>query len=137
MTLDVVVKSGSLTLLDRVRPADRREIEGRMREEVLEVFAYPEIHYDTQDVSSSSTAPGRFRLRINGRLSLHGVTRPLVIEAELRVFEDGLHLMGDFSLGMSEFQIRPVHALGGAIRLKRTRSRSPFNSSVCRRGNDA
>ncbi len=117
-TLDVVVKSSSLVLLDHVRPADRREIEGRMREEVLEVFAYPELHYDAHEVSSSLTAPGQFRLRINGRLSLHGVTRPQVIEAEMRLFEDGLHFMGDFSLGMSEFQIKPVTALGGAIRLK-------------------
>ena len=118
MTLDVVVKSGSLVLLDQVRPADRSDIEGRMRSEVLEVSTYPEIRYEAQEVASIVTAPGRFRLRINGRLFLHGVTRPQEIDAEMRLFEDGLRLVGDCSLWMSDYHIKPVTALGGAIKLK-------------------
>jgi polyisoprenoid-binding protein YceI len=116
MTFDIVVKPGSLILMDRVPPADRRDIEGRMRGEVLEISAYPEIRYEAKDVSSSSTGPGRFRLRINGRLSLHGVTRPHPIDAEMRLFGDGLQLVAGFSLWMSDFHIKPVTALRGAIK---------------------
>src|SRR6185369_15711726 len=68
MTLSVVAKAESLDLVDRVSPADRREIEQRMRRDVLETSPYPEIRYEAQDVSSSLTGPGRFRLRINGQL---------------------------------------------------------------------
>ena len=53
MTLDVAVKADSLVLTDQVPPADRRDIEGRMRGEVLETAAYPEIRYEAEDVSSS------------------------------------------------------------------------------------
>src|SRR4051794_38245490 len=76
MTLAVVVKADSLDLIDRVSPPDRREIEERMRRDVLETSAYPEIRYAADDVSSNLTGPGRFRLRINGQMSLHGLTRP-------------------------------------------------------------
>src|SRR5262245_17902023 len=43
--LDVSVRADSLELTDNVRPADREEIEGRMRREVLAVSAYPDIRF--------------------------------------------------------------------------------------------
>lgn len=118
MTLDVAVKADSLVLTDQVPPGDRRDIEGRMRGEVLEIGAYPEIRYEAQDVSSSRIEPGKLRLRINGRLSLHGVTRPHPIDAEMRLYGDGLRLLGGCSLRISDYHIKPVTALGGAIKLK-------------------
>src|SRR3954471_830244 len=45
MVLDLVVVASSLVLVDRVG-ADRGEIEGRMRAEVLEADASPEIRYE-------------------------------------------------------------------------------------------
>jgi polyisoprenoid-binding protein YceI len=118
ISLDLEVKADSLALLDRVPLADRRDIEGRMRSEVLEVFAYPEIRYQAQDISLSPEGPGRYRLRINGKLSLHGVTRDHPMEAELRLDNDGLRLLGGSKLSMSDYHIKPVTALGGTIRLK-------------------
>jgi polyisoprenoid-binding protein YceI len=105
-------------LVDRVSPADRRDIEGRMRTEVLEPARYPEIRFQSTDVLVTPTAQGRYQLRMGGRLSLHGVTLPHPIDADLLVFSDGLRLRGDSSLRMSEYRIRPVTALGGAIKLK-------------------
>lgn len=118
MTLDVAVRADSLELTDRVSPSDRGEIETRMRRDVLETSSHPEILYGAQDVSSTPTGPGRFRLRIDGRLSLHGVTRPHPIDSEMRLFEDGLRLLGECALRMSDYRIKPVSALGGTIKLK-------------------
>lgn len=117
MTLDIVVKSGSLVLTDRVSSIERRDIERRMRSEVLQVSTYPEIRYQAQETSSSSTGPGRFQLRLSGPLSLHGVTRTHPMDAELRLYEDGLRLLGGCSLKMSDHHIKPVTAVVGAIRL--------------------
>ncbi|MGO9599586.1 MAG: YceI family protein [Isosphaeraceae bacterium] len=118
MSLDLEVRADSLALLDRVPLADRRDIEERMRNETLEVSAYPEIRYQAQDISFSPDGPGRYHLRINGRLSLHGVTRDHPMEAELRLCNDGLRLLGRSTLLMSDYHIKPVTAVGGTIRLK-------------------
>ena len=46
------------------------------------------------------------------------MTLPHQIVAELLVFSDGLRLRGEDSLRMSDYRIRPVTALGGAIKLR-------------------
>jgi polyisoprenoid-binding protein YceI len=85
MTRELTINADSPELQDRVGDADRREIEGRMRREVLETAAFPEITYRSVHVAEEVTSPGRYRLRIDGRLSLHGVTRPHPVVAELGV----------------------------------------------------
>jgi polyisoprenoid-binding protein YceI len=118
MRVELVVRADSLELLDEVRPADRDEIEGRMRSEVLETARYPEIAFQSNEVGAEPVAQGRYRLRIGGRLELHEVVRLHQMEAELLVFSDGIRLAGECLLRMSEYHIRPVTALAGAIRLK-------------------
>jgi polyisoprenoid-binding protein YceI len=116
-SLQLTVRADSLTLVDRVRPADREEIEGRMRGEVLETRLYPEIRFDSAEISGRPVAAHQYQLHINGRLSLHGVTNPLGVDAQLQVYTDGVRLTGEAPLRLSEYRIRPVTALGGAIRL--------------------
>jgi polyisoprenoid-binding protein YceI len=116
--LELVIPADALELEGHVSPADRRDIEGRMRSEVLEPARYPEIRFQSGDVRVAPTSQGRYQLSMGGRLSLHGVTLPHQIDAELLVFSDGLRLRGDGSLRMSEYRIKPVTALGGAIKLK-------------------
>jgi polyisoprenoid-binding protein YceI len=118
LELDLDVDPRSLDLEDRVSAADRREIEARMWDEVLEVARYHTVGFRGRATRAEPIAQGRYRLAIAGDLTLHGVTRPHPIDAELIVFGDGLRLGGGSTLRMSEFGIRPVTALGGAIKLK-------------------
>jgi polyisoprenoid-binding protein YceI len=118
LELDLIIPAEALELLDRVPAADRRDIEGRMRTEVLEPARYPEIRFQSSEVRATPTSPDRYQLRIDGRRSLHGVTLPHQIVAELLVFSDGLRLRGEDSLRLSDYRIRPVTALGGAIKLR-------------------
>jgi polyisoprenoid-binding protein YceI len=118
LALELTVKAASLTLEDRVSASDRREIEDRMRRDVLETDRYPEITYRAANPAIEEVARGRFRLRVAGDLSLRGVTRPQPVDADLIVFEDGVQLVGGAPLRMSGYGIRPVTALGGTIRLK-------------------
>lgn len=120
-TIELTARADSLALLDHVSPADRDEIEGRMRREVLETAAYPEITFRTDHVAAQSVGPNHFRLDLGGRLDLHGVVQPYRVQAELvRDGGDGsaIHLRGQDRLEMSGFRIRPVTAAAGAIRLK-------------------
>jgi hypothetical protein len=117
LALDFAARADSLDLLDRVGASDRREIGERMRRDVLEVAAFPEIAYQAADVPAEAIGRAEFRLRIEGLLTLHGVTRPRPIDAMLKVFEDGVFLRGQCALCLSDHRIRPVTALGGTIRL--------------------
>jgi polyisoprenoid-binding protein YceI len=116
--IEVTVRADSLELMDNVRPADREDIEGRMRREVLEVGAYPEIGFRGDEIMAGAIAPDRYRGRIVGLLSLHGVTNREAIEAEVGLYDDGVRMAGEFPLCLSDYRIRPVTALGGAIRLR-------------------
>jgi polyisoprenoid-binding protein YceI len=116
--LQVAVRADSLELVDAVRPADRAEIEGRMRREVLEVAAYPEIRFRATEIATAPVAGDRYRLHIVGPLSLHGVTNRLAVEADLFLYNDGVRVGGEFALRLSDYRIRPVTALGGTIKLR-------------------
>jgi polyisoprenoid-binding protein YceI len=112
------VRADSLELVDRVRPEDRAEIEARARREVLETERFPEIRYESTIRTAEAVADDTHRLRLQGRLSLHGVSNPLEFDAFLTTLEGWIGLAGDFTLRPSAFGIRPVTALGGAIRLE-------------------
>jgi polyisoprenoid-binding protein YceI len=118
LRLEVTVSADSLVLVDKVSAADRQEIESRMRREVLETGAYPQITLQAGVVRSERVAAGQYRLRLSGPMSLHGVTHPVEIDAELSVYQDGVRLRGEFPLRLSDYRIRPVTALGGAIKLR-------------------
>jgi polyisoprenoid-binding protein YceI len=116
--LEVTVRADSLELIDRVRPADRDEIEGRMRREVLETRAYPDIRFQAAEIATAAAGGNRYRVRIIGQLALHGVMSRHGIEAELLLYDDGVRLGGEFPLRLTEHRIRPVTALGGSIQLR-------------------
>jgi len=118
LELELTVDAASLALSDQVGASDRAEIEGRMRREVLEVSAFPEVRYRASCRSVEKVEPGRYRVKIAGPLSLHGVEVDHPIDAELLIAQDGVRLRGASSVRLSEHGIPPVTALAGAIKLK-------------------
>jgi polyisoprenoid-binding protein YceI len=116
--LEVTVKASSLELTDIVRSADREEIEGRMRREVLEAAVYPEIRFQADEIATVAIEAKRYRLQITGPLSVHGVTNRETASAELHLYEDGIQLVGELPLQLSNYRIPSVTALGGAIQLR-------------------
>jgi polyisoprenoid-binding protein YceI len=116
--LRVTVRAESLELVDQVSPSDRQEIEGRMRREVLETAAYPDIRLEADDLSGHEAEGNQYHLRIRGQLSVHGATGPVEVDARLLAFRDGARVSGECPLRLSEYGIRPVTALAGAIKLK-------------------
>jgi polyisoprenoid-binding protein YceI len=118
MELDLAVEADSLSLADAVKPADREEIERRMRGDVLETSRFAEITYRASCASYEKIDATRFRMRVEGPLSLHGVEVRRPIDLELSIAKDGVRLRGESRVRLSEHGIRPVTALAGAIRLK-------------------
>ena len=89
-----------------------------MREEVLETARYPEIVFESTSVSAEKVMDSQYRARISGNMSMHGVTRQCVIDAQVIAGEDTLRANGEFPLRQSDFNIKQVSAVGGTIKLK-------------------
>jgi polyisoprenoid-binding protein YceI len=116
--LHITVKAASLRVTDDVSDKDRREIEREMQENVLESARYPEIVYDCSRVSVDNPGNGNYSVKLMGSLTLHGVTRSQPIQARLAVTGDMLRAFGDFSVRQSDYNIKPVSAIGGGLKVK-------------------
>ena len=89
-----------------------------MREEVLEIARYPEVVFMSTNVAASRTTESQYQTTIKGNLSLHGVTRNQIINAQVTVDGNTLRAQGEFPLRQSDYNIKPVSALGGTLKLK-------------------
>jgi polyisoprenoid-binding protein YceI len=116
--IHLTVKADSLTVQGDVSPNDREEIEGRMRREVLETAASPEVVFASTEIAADKVSDNWYRLRVQGSIRLRGVQKPQPVEAQLQLLEDGVRLSGQCTLLLSAFGIKPVTALGGLIKLK-------------------
>lgn len=116
--LRMVIDAGLLDVSDDMNDKDREEIRRLMYDEVLDVGSYPEIIYQCSSVTGSSVGQGRFWLNLSGELTMHGVTRPQRVAATLAVDERSLRAAGDFSLKQSDYQIKLVSSIGGALKVK-------------------
>lgn len=116
----LTIKAHSLAVTDDVKEKDRLEIERMMRDDVLEVSNYPEIVFESTSVTASRIREGRYRARVIGILTLHGVTQPnLWIQSEVIFGDDNtLRAQGDFSLKQIDYRIKPVSAMGGTLKVK-------------------
>jgi polyisoprenoid-binding protein YceI len=118
-SLRLVIQAASLNVTDDISDKDRREIEHKMHHEVLEADEFPEIIYECPPVSSiQKMGEGLFTVVLNGELSLHGVTRAQPVSARVTLNGDTLRAVGDFSVRQSDYEIKPVSAAGGTVKLK-------------------
>ena len=117
-SINLTIQADSLALTDSLTTKDREEIESRMRQEVLDTAACPEIVFRSTEIAPSKIAEGWYRLGISGNLALHGVTNAHRVEAQLRLREEEVRLSGEGTLLQSAYRIKPVTALAGMIRLQ-------------------
>jgi polyisoprenoid-binding protein YceI len=117
-SLRLVVHSASLTVTDDITEKDRNEINRRMQDEVLESDSFPDAVYECSNVSASKTGEGQYWLALNGDLTLRGITRNQAVSARLSVNGATLRASGECAVRQSDYEIPPVTAIGGTIRLK-------------------
>jgi polyisoprenoid-binding protein YceI len=116
--LQFSVKADSLSVSDDVSEKDRREIERMMKDDVLEVSRYAEIAFQSQSVTADRIYEGFYRVKINGRLSLHGVIRDHLVDTQVRLVENGLRAEGETTLRQSDYGIKRVSVAGGTLKVK-------------------
>jgi len=117
--LHLSIDASSLVVANQVKEKDRLEIENTMRREVLDVQTYPEIKFDSSNVALSRLGAGRYRARLIGDLTLHGVTqRNVWITAEVTISPEMLRAKGEYQLRQTDFKIKPVSVAGGTLKIK-------------------
>jgi polyisoprenoid-binding protein YceI len=114
----LVIKSASLSVQDEISDKDLREMERLMKQEVLETAKFPEIIYDAPSISVTKMADALYSAALNGKLTLHGVTRNQPVSVRVALFGTMLRASGDFTLDQTDYNIKLVSVAGGALKLK-------------------
>jgi polyisoprenoid-binding protein YceI len=117
-SLRMEIDADPLAVTGDVNEKDRHEMERSMREDVLETHRYPQIRFESSGIQATQTSEGSYRMKIAGKLTLHGVERDLEIPCNVTVRDDSLRANGDFSIRQTDYGIRLVSVAGGTLKLK-------------------
>ena len=105
------VEAAKLKVLDpEASPEDRAKVQKTMETDVLDVAHFPEIRFRSAKVELT----GAGRWDVQGSLTLHGQTRPLL----LQVTQFPGEYRGAVTIKQSDFGITPISAGGGAVKVR-------------------
>src|ERR1700735_843236 len=117
-SLRISVPAGSLEVADDVSQKDRAEIGSRMQQDVLETSSYPEIVFESSQVTPNPLSENLYAVQVIGNLTLHGVTRGETIAAQVTLMGDTLRAFGEFSIQQTNYGIKPVSVAAGTLKVK-------------------
>jgi polyisoprenoid-binding protein YceI len=117
-SVGMTIIAGSFEVQNDVSEKDRREMSRTMNEQVLEVTRFPEIAFESRQISGVQLGESLYILKIEGDLFLHGVTRPQNVSAHVAPAHDKVRAYGEFSIKQSDFRIGLVSVAGGTLRVK-------------------
>jgi len=118
-SLRLTVKTDSMVETSDVFTQPQKEIINKeLREIVLEPAKYPEIVFKSTAVSGRTVGSNQYDLKIRGDLTLHGVTRQIVIPAKVTVTGNDLRATGDFSIDRDDFNVKATSAFHGMVRVR-------------------
>jgi polyisoprenoid-binding protein YceI len=117
-SVGMTIQAGSFEVQNDVSEKDLREIIRTMNDQVLEAKRFPEIAFESRQVSGMKLGESLYVMKIEGDLFLHGITRPQTLSANVAPADDKLRVYGEFSIKQSDFKIRLVSVAGGALKVK-------------------
>jgi polyisoprenoid-binding protein YceI len=126
-TVELKFRSQDMKVLDPgIKDSERDDIDRTMKSyKVLDAGRFPEIVFVSTSVetpavgakasgTSAAGADAAKRYLVHGKLTLHGVTRPVELPVS---FSEG-HYTGKVTLKQTEFGITPVKIAGGTVKVK-------------------
>ncbi len=101
--------------------ADPPKVEEVMRgPRVLDSIRFPEVHFRSKRVTGHATATsrgGEYEIQVTGDVTIHGVTREVVVPMSVRLDGDTLTAKGKSAIRHDQFGLTPVTAGGGMVRV--------------------
>lgn len=116
--LRIRIKLASLQVLDEMRDTDKREIHRVMFDEVLNAQQYPEVTFESTAISSDKQNETLYKVKIDGKLSLHGVTAQHSFNAQVAMGVETLRAYGEFLLMQPNYGLPIASIAGGTMRLR-------------------
>ena len=118
-SLQITAKTASMEETSSVfTEAQKKIINGELREIVLLPEQYPEIVFKSTNVTGKPIGAGQYDLKIIGDLTLNGVTRPVTIPTKVTASGDELRAQGEFSIDRSDFKVKATSAFHGLVRVR-------------------
>jgi polyisoprenoid-binding protein YceI len=117
-SLRLVVKAASLheTGAEFTEP-QKQIIDKELKDIVLHPDQYPDITFQSTNVTAQGLGGGRYDVKINGNLTLHGVTRPIMIPATITLNGSTLRAVGKFSIDRDDYKVKATSAFHGMVRV--------------------
>jgi len=116
--MKVAIKAASLEVLDELRDTDRRELHRVMNQDVLESSRYPDISFESTEVKTEKVKDDLYKIKVRGRLSLHGVSNEHSFTAQVSMAADSARAYGEFSIRQSDYEVRIASIAGGTLKLQ-------------------
>jgi len=119
-SLDLSIRAASVEETSDVFTAKQKGIINKeLNDLVLETAKYPTISFKSSEVTGN-IRNGAFEVRIGGDITLHGVTRHVVIPATVTTDGDTLRAKGEFKLDRKKFGVNATNAFHGTVRIRHT-----------------
>jgi polyisoprenoid-binding protein YceI len=118
-SLHLVVKAASLheTGADFTEP-QKQIINKELKEIVFHPDQYPDIVFQSTNVTATKqSAAGSYEVKIDGDLTLHGVTKRISIPATVTLDGDKLRAVGKFSIDRNDYNVKATSAFHGLVRV--------------------
>jgi hypothetical protein len=94
----------------KVNAGTQAEIQRDMQERTLESAKYPEVSFRSSHIDKQTDG----QWKVDGTLTLHGVTKPITTVVK----RNGDAYVGHATLRQTDFGITPISAAGGTVRVK-------------------
>jgi len=110
--VELYINTAALEVRDAsISDKDRKEIQSTMLgPDVLDARANAQLIFR----STTAETTGASAWRLNGDLTVHGETRPVIV----RVRENSGHYVGTSTFKQTDFGIKPIKVAGGLVRVK-------------------
>jgi polyisoprenoid-binding protein YceI len=122
--VELVFPTAQLRVLPDDEPAgDAARVEEVMRgPRLLEVARFGEVRFRSRSVTGlvagASTAHPVYEVQVTGDLSIHGVTREVVVPMTVTLDGDTMSSKGRSTILHDQFGLTPVTAAGGTVRVR-------------------
>ena len=117
-SLHLVVKAASLHETGADFTDQQKQIINKeLKDIVFHPDQYPDITFQSTNVTAKNSGAGRYEVKIDGDLTLHGVTKRITIPAVVTLQGDTMRAVGEFSIDRDDFKVKATSAFHGLVRV--------------------
>ena len=117
-SLRLAVKAASLHETGAAFTEPQKEIINKeLKEIVLHPDQYPDITFQSTNVTAKAAGTDRYEVKIDGNLTLLGVSHPVTIPAVVTLSGNDLRAVGKFDIDRGDYKVKATSAFHGMVRV--------------------